>query len=476
MANQSTYAKLIRPKQFRPNESVTFRMEFSQDLLGCWATLKIYGYKLTIDGQAYEGTVQTQYINVSWLNTGWVEFTISPDTLAVNPEDDTYGFSGRIKAVVEIGTQKDESGNAVPQFRSNEILVDMLLQLPGDFEIVGAPLTSSGSAKSFQIRYVPRTSLGTPDANEVNSYRITLLDRFYNTVRDSGILYDWENSSVIYKTYTLYGLSDHTQYYVIVKLTLNGGYSLTSDYIPLTVEYGDRPALSPFLSVENEAAEGRVKITVSSPLPYDRAVISRSVLNADDYLQIRDSGGTQSVFYDYYALPGITYVYRAALYQNETVCAVYYGEIAHRISGICIADRYAGYSALSFTQHYPVSKNSRSAIMEPMDSKYPYAVINGSLDYDSGSVTATFAPISECKPDFSDNCRRTSEIRHWLNNGEAKLLKFHNGECWIVSVSGAATEQPGNAEILATTFNWTEIADAKKNENYIRLGMVQNES
>lgn len=475
MANTLTYAKLIKPQQFKPNEPVTFRMEYSQDLLGCWATLKIYGYTLTIDGQTYEGITQTQYINVSWLGTGWVEFAVSPNTLAVNPTDDTYRFSGRMKAVVEIGTQKDESGNAVVQFKSNEILVDMLLQLPGDFGITNTPLTSSGSVKSFQIRYVSRSSLGALDANEINSYRVILFDQNYNIVQDSGALYDWENSSVIYKTYTLYGLSDHTEYYVLVRITLNGGYTLTTDYTQLTVDYDEEVEISPFLSIENESAEGRIKISVASPLPYDRIVISRTVVNANDYLQIKDSKGVQSVFYDYYALPNTSYIYRATLYQSGKVCATYYGKITHRINGICIADIYAGYSALSFTQKYPVSKNTRSSILEPMDSKYPYAVINGSLDYDSGSITAIFTPIKECNPDFSDNSEYSKTIRHWLNNGEAKLLKYYNGECWIVSVSNATTEQSENTDILTTTFNWTEIADAKKIENYIKLGMVQNE-
>lgn len=476
MANISTYAKLIKPKQFKPDEPVTFRMEFSQDLLGCWATLKIYDYTLTIDGETYSGATQTQYINVSWLDTGWVEFTIPPNTLAVNPTDDSYGFSGKMKAVVEIGTQKDESGNAVSQFTSNEILVDMLIQLPEDFGIINVPLTSSGSVKPFQIRYVPRTSLGTLDANEINSYCVILYDQNYNIVQDSGILYDWENSSVIYKTYTLYGLSDHTKYYVLAKITLNGGYTLTTDYVPLTVEYDEEAEFSPYLSIENEPAEGRIKISVTSPLPYNKIVISRTVVNANNYLQIKESKGVQSVFYDYYALPNTTYTYRVTLYQNETVCATYYGKVTHRINGICIADIYAGYSALAFTQKYPVSKNSRPSILEPMDSKYPYAVINGSLDYDSGSISATFALIKECSPDFSDNSKHSANIRHWLNNGEAKLLKYYNGECWIVSTSNVATEQLESTDILTTTFSWTEIADAKKNENYIKLGMVQNES
>lgn len=181
-------------------------------------------------------------------------------------------------------------------------------------------------------------------------------------------------------------------------------------------------------------------------------------------------------FYDYYALPNTTYLYRAVLYQGNSIVATYYCKITHRINGICIADIYGGYHALAFTQKYPVNKNDRAAILEPMDSKYPYAVINRSLDYDTGSITATFAPIEECLPDFTNNASCSQNIRYWLNSGNAKLLKYYNGECWIVSVSEVTTEQSGEADVLSTTFQWTQIADATQNENYIKLGMVNNES
>ena len=49
MANINTYAKLIKPKQFRPNEEVRIRMEYSQNLTCCSATLKIDGYSITVN-------------------------------------------------------------------------------------------------------------------------------------------------------------------------------------------------------------------------------------------------------------------------------------------------------------------------------------------------------------------------------------------------------------------------------------------
>ncbi|MCM1334363.1 MAG: hypothetical protein NC084_12575 [Bacteroides sp.] len=472
MANLSTYAKLIKPKQFRFDESATFRVEFSENLLCTYATLKFYGSRALNSDTIYF----TQYVNMSWLGTGYVEFTVPPNSLIYIPEDaPTHPAGGTVRAVVEFGVETDENGNAIPQFTSNEIAVDILVNWKGDFGITDTPLTASGSTKKIKIKYVQRDSVGASDATDVNSYRVALYDTEYNLIQESGAMYDW-TKSYLYREYTLTGLEDRTEYLVRVQVTLNGGYVFDSGYLSLSVKYAEESILSPNLLVENEPTKGRIKLRVQTDISYDRAVVSRTVLDADDYIQLKEYSRRGFTYYDYYALPNVTYSYRVVLYSGDTIVATYYQRLTHRISGICIADQYGGYHAMAFTKKYPVNKNDRAAIVEPMDSKYPYAVINGNLDYDSGSISATFAPLGDCMPDFSNNAGYSQRVRHWLNNGEAKLLKYYNGECWLVSVSGITTEQEGDSDVLSTTFNWTQIADATQNENYIKLGMMNNES
>ena len=472
--NASTYAKLIKPPQFKPDEAVKFRMEFSQDLMCCWATLKIYGYTLTIDGNEYSGTAITEYINASWLGTGYIDFTVPANTLAVIPTDDTYGFSGKMKAKVEIGVELDSEGNAVSKFESNEVLVDMFTPLDGDFMIADTPLTATGSTTQFQIRYIPRVALGTTGANDVNSYKVLLYDTNYNLVKDSGTLYDWENSSDTYKKYTLTGLSDKTDYYIRVKATLVGGYTLTTEYTSLSVQYADIPVLNSQLTLANDIMNGCVQISLDTDVEYDKIVISRSVINTDDYLELRtiQTNSLKQIF-DYYALPNQTYLYRAILYKGESIVATYYNTITHKFEGICIADAYAGYGALAWDSIYPINRNERGSIVEPMDSEFPYYIINGNLNYDSGSVNnALFSPMEECEVSTEDNSMYSKTIRVWLNNGRAKLLKYYNGECWLVAT---ATPSDDKTDMVRTSFNWTQIGDVNKNEDYIRLGLIVNE-
>lgn len=475
--NSSTYARLIKPKQFKPDESVKFRMEFSQDLICCWATLKIYGYSLTIDGTEYTGTSVTEYINVSWLGTGYIEFTVPANTLAVNPTSDNYGFSGRIKAVVEIGLNKDENGNAISQFKSNEVLVDMLVQLPDDFKIVNTPLTASGSTKAIEIRYVTRTTLGNYGANNINSYQVLLYDSNYNLVSDSGTLYDWENNSIIYKKYTLKNLADNSNYYVRVKATLEGGYTLSTDYTPLSVKYDTTPLPSSNLALENDIVRGRVRIGIETDVLHDKIIVSRTIKDAADYLEVLSikSRDNTVVLYDNYALPNCTYTYKVVLLSGDTVADTYYNSITHKFDGVCVADAYGCYNAIAFEKKYPVNKNDRAGIVEPMDSVYPTAIINSPLDYDSGSITATFAYIEKCEPDFANNVEYSKTIRHWLNNGRNKLLKYYNGECWLVSVSGVTDDEPKGSDVITTSFNWTQVGDPYDNTAYAELGLILNE-
>ena len=174
--NTSTYAKLIKPPQFKPNESVTFRLEFSRDLSCSNATLRIYGYTLDVDkGGSYSGLTMTKYIGTFIAGVGVEEFVIPPNTLGEIPPDDSimYWSSGTMKAVVEIG-----------DFKSNEIIVDMIMDLPSDtyIEPDNGTLISTGSTYKLNIVHNPRATFGSYDSNEVNSYRVLLYDQDYNLI------------------------------------------------------------------------------------------------------------------------------------------------------------------------------------------------------------------------------------------------------------------------------------------------------
>lgn len=474
MANINTYAKLIKPKQFRPNEEVRIRMEYSQNLLCCYGTLIINGYTAVINENIYSGIKMTQYINESILETGIVEFVIPPNTLAELPIGE-YNYTGKVRARVEIGKELNTDGNVIPQVYSNEILLDLLMYVESDFTIENAPLNATASNYDITIKYFMRYDFGTYGSTDMNSYRVFLYDENYNILSDSGEIYDAQFVLYKYRIYTLNGLKDNTNYYVRVKGNLVGGYTIWTDYVPLTVKYEDIPIISSKLTLINNSTKGCVKVILNENLIHDRVVISRTQLNRDDYLEVASLPNQNSTikFEDYYVLPNTTYIYKVVSYNGNEVVGTYYNIVTHSLDGIVIADAYGHYTALSYDNIYPINRNNRFGLITPMDRKTPIGVCNGESNYDSGSVKALFDLIkNECEIEYKDNTAYASTMRDWLNNGRAKLLKYHTGDCWIVVTNGVSDEGEDKTNIVYTSFNWTEVANAKDNLAYKKEGLI----
>ena len=481
MASISTYAKLIKPPQFAANESATFRLEYSRDLTCNYATLRIDGYYLSYDGTYYGGYTQTQYINTSQSGTGIEEFIVPANSLAqmATSDDISVGYSGQMKAVIEIGKELNEDGTVVPLYYSNEIIVDVVWWWEGDFEL--ELISATSPTVSLWVDYIPRNSVCTYGACDVNSYQVMLYDENYNYITQTEEFYDWNDSDRVKKVF-FYGLEDNTTYRARAKVTLVGGYTRYCDYIEFTVKYTELPDVSSELEISNNVMKGCVNLKLNSGITHTKAVLSRTDINNEDYIELKTIGGNISyaTLSDYYALPNKSYLYRLTLYNGDEVVGNYYNTITHKLNGLCIADSFGAY-ATEVYDSFAINKNDRAGIVEAMDSKKPYAVINGSVDYDSnGSVSAKFAEIDNCSysfnPDGHANATISEKIRHWLNNGYSKLLKLSNGEAWIVSVSAVGTTY-NNTEggVATTTFGWTEIAVASSNDSYLEEGLIMVE-
>lgn len=479
MASTNTYAKLIKPPQFAANESAIFRLEYSRDLSCEYATLRIYDYFLGYHDKSYECYTQTHYINTSVSGTGVEEYVVPSNSLGQlgSDEDIVVNTSGKMKAVIEIGSELDSEGNAIPLYRSNEIIVDMVWWFEDDYKVEIIDTTSSTA--SFWIYYISRESVSSYGSCDVNSYQALLYDENYNLISQTSEFYDWNNYERNKKV-SFSGLLDNTSYYIRSKITLVGGYTRYSDFVPFTVNYAPSPTLNSELELSNNLLKGCVNIKLKKNITHTKAVISRSEVNSNNYLELRTIGGniSNATLTDYYALPNKSYIYRLTLYNGEEIVDTYYNSITHKMSGLCIADSQGAFSTEIF-ETFPIQKNDRSTIIKVMDNPKPYSITNSSVDYDSsGGVSAKFTQIdNNCtynfNPDGNANATISEKARHWLNNGKTKLLKIDNGECWLVTVNGVGTtynyKEGGLGE---TSFGWTEIADVHSNESYLEEGLI----
>lgn len=490
MASLATYAKLSiyrgtgsniqSSSQFRPEDDITVQMQYSKDLVFCYGTLHINGARWDSTSDA-----ATQILDTSYGGTHMAIWEIPGGTLADSPSSEQPTFmGGKITAYVEIWQNGEEGKQVV--FTSNTVMVDMLVMWQQDlyFAIPGTttPVSSYSTNKSsctVALGYIPRNDFGISGDNDLQSYRFYLYDSGYNLVDDSGEQYSWNSQAYGSSSYTFYNLKDNTTYYLRARAVLNGGYVLSrpadGTYIPITVHYSAIPVLSDHLVLQS--IPSGVKCTLDTTVSYTRFIVSRTVYNESDYLEVGSGYGVGSSVTDRYAIPNTHYIYRVVLYNGSLIVATYYNEITYTSNAIKISDILGCYTALGDITKHPISRNDRGSNLEAMDSTYPYHVINGAPNYDSGSVDGIFSDVGDDCRVILDNdylAAKADILRAWLNNGHAKLLTYYTGEAWIVSVSGIQTTDPDNNDVYHTTFNWTQIGDAHRIEELVRLGVVIN--
>lgn len=473
----TSFIHISKPAQFAPDESVTFHIEYSLDLIGCEATFRTYG-TLTIDGVPYptsDAREKKVYLNTSELGIGTYDITFPPNTFGRDPQDGgTVSGSGAM-SVSMIATKVVENPTDIEEVEptetytvtSNSVGVDMLIKFPKDFQIVTPQnvgyLDADASTKKLTLRCVVRdTAAGTQDTNAINSYCIKLYDSYYNLIWNSDELMDWEKSSLTYHEYTLRNLPNNFNGFVQMRASLAGGYSMSTESVPISVSYAPVPALSSRVKLTSE--NGQVKISMPA---WGTVKISRSVLHSNEWIELTSYSGSGALtVYDNYAVPGTEY-----LYKIEGGGGTHYQTIKPVDNGITIADITGVYHAIIYDNGYPVTRNDRPGMYSPISSVKPYAIINGLQNNDHGAVTGLFSYIDECNPVFEDNATCSINMRKWLNNGRAKVLKYNTGDAWIVTTTANSTEKRDDG-MYNTSFSWEEIADVDDVSAYARLGLV----
>lgn len=487
MASLATYAKLTcTPNQFRPEEDIKFRLQYSQDLVTARGTLYIDGTRW--DSESAEATqILDTAIGGQWL----AEWNIPGGTLATSPsEGDISYMGGKVQAYVEIWVEETNQNQETTKkviWTSNIVLVDMLMMW--DWDLYFASPSSifevheyhtNKSSCTVGLSYIPRHDFGVSGDNNIQGYRFYLYDSGYNLIFDSGELYDWDSNIYGTTNYTFFDLKDNSTYYLKARVSLNGGYvmyrpSAQDAYVPIYVNYSDTPVISKHLVLESTPAG--VKCTLDETVDYTSYTVTRTAYNESDYISVGTVAGTGSYVVDKYAIPKKHYIYKAVVYNGSSIVGTYYNEIEYTSNSIKISDVFGCYTALGDITKHPISRNDRGAVLEAMDSVFPYNIINGAPNYDMGSVDGLFSDLDDDCTVITDSdylAAKSDILRAWLNNGRAKLLTYYTGEAWIVTVKGIQTTDPDNNDVYHTVFNWTQIGNANRMTEYVRLGLLIN--
>lgn len=172
---------------------------------------------------------------------------------------------------------------------------------------------------------------------------------------------------------------------------------------------------------------------------------------------------------DRYVRSGVQYRYALVPVYNGIEGDSYYDYITPEFEGIFIlgqintddniADSYHAVANIRMS----TSKNRPSAVINTIDSPYPYVVTNGQNNYYSGSTSALFVRTDKDAYDwqFYDSWKYREELMDFLCDGKPKILKHFDGRMYLIGVIDNPTQDENTSNYYPiTTFNWVEIGDA----------------
>ena len=185
------------------------------------------------------------------------------------------------------------------------------------------------------------------------------------------------------------------------------------------------------------------------------------------------------IYYDNLNSANTIYEYALVPVKNNIEGIMTINEVNSDFDGMYIVGNdkmYFGFINLT----YPApTLNKPSAILVPLDDKYPTIVNNSLANYYNDTCSATFVDTkeeSEWGWDLENGWKYRDEFKKWLHNGKPKILKYYTGRTWLVGISGEISDKINLVEEnTVTTFNWYEIGDFKNEKHLKTNGFIEGE-
>lgn len=153
--------------------------------------------------------------------------------------------------------------------------------------------------------------------------------------------------------------------------------------------------------------------------------------------------------------------------------------IYSKFNGVFVADADTIYKFLYGVEYSNNTRNQQIGTFEVLGKKYPVIVANGNLAYETGSVTGIVLNDNFEDGNVIDRVATTkklNEMKDFLTNKRAKVLKDYNGNIWLVVVTDNLTVTYDNSfgqGVPSLTFNWTQIGDANNQQDLYNSGLVK---
>ena len=149
-----------------------------------------------------------------------------------------------------------------------------------------------------------------------------------------------------------------------------------------------------------------------------------------------------------------------------------------QFNGVFIGDAQNIYKFLYEVAYGSNSRNQQVGIFEVLGQQYPVFVANGSLSYESGSVTATILNDDFETTGVINRTAITQQkdiIKDFLTNKKAKILKDWNSNEWLCIVNSninVTYKSNYGMGIPSIQFDWTQIGDASNQQDLYKNGIL----
>lgn len=229
---------------------------------------------------------------------------------------------------------------------------------------------------------------------------------------------------------------------------------------------------------ENNLAGGNTDVEISD-IAFIRIKRKYKDSPDSDYITIYEKeintvSDTLIHIYDRYAKSKTDYTYAAVSVDYNGIEGIPISvDVTSDFCGIAIADKNKLYYTY-FETEYDLNKTHNNIKVTTLNTKTPFIISNDITDYYNGSLSAMWIEENNGRDlDFDNAIKYRWELNNWLNNGEAKILKFDDSREWLINITGDIQERYDECvQKVITSFEWTECGDCDSADDLYLTGMI----
>lgn len=213
--------------------------------------------------------------------------------------------------------------------------------------------------------------------------------------------------------------------------------------------------------------------------------IKRRVKGSFDWLTLKTIPISQPtdlnfVFQDFLNIQNTQYEYALVPVMVDVEGNYLINSVFSKFNGVFIGDAEQTFRLMYDVNYGNNTRNQQVGVFQPLGKKFPIVVANGLLSYENGSVTATILSDDFDKTGVVDRqatYQKQKELKDFLTNKKAKLLKDWNGGAWLCFITDSveSTYRSGSGmAVPQIRFNWAQIGDENSQQDLYNNGILKD--